>query len=78
MLVQQQHKTEARYSQGISERFEKLKFLLGFKHKKSAALEKILLRGMENIRLSSPEIQKQVTQVDLPTLADIKRGMSCA
>ncbi len=57
---------------------KKLKFLLGFEHRKSAALEKILLRGMENIRLSSSEMQKQVTPVDLPILAGIKKGMDCA
>ena len=63
---------------GYLSALKKLKFLLGFKHKKSAALEKILLRGMENVRLSSPVMQKQVTPVDLPILADIKKGMSCA
>jgi hypothetical protein len=61
---------------GYLSALKKLKFLLGFKHKKSSALEKILLRGMENIQLSSPETQKQVTPVDLPTLADIKKGMN--
>jgi hypothetical protein len=63
---------------GYLSALKKLKFLLGFKHKKSSALEKILLRGMENIQLSSPEMQKQVTPVDLPTLANIKKGMNCA
>jgi hypothetical protein len=63
---------------GYLSALKKLKFLLGFKHKRSSALEKILLRGMENIQLSSPEMQKQVTPVDLATLADIKKGMSCA
>jgi hypothetical protein len=63
---------------GYLSALKKLKFLLGFKHKRSSALEKILLRGMENIRLSSPEMQKQVTPVDLPTLADIKKGMNYA
>ncbi len=63
---------------GYLSALKKLKFLLGFGHKKSGALEKILLRGMENIRLSSPDLQKQVTPVDLQTLADIKRGMYCA
>jgi hypothetical protein len=63
---------------GYLSALKKLKFLLGFEHKKSAALEKILLRGMENIRLSSSEMQKQVTPVDLPILAGIKKGMDCA
>jgi hypothetical protein len=63
---------------GYLSALKKLKFLLGFERKKIAALEKILLRGMENIRLCSSEKQKQVTPVDLLTLVNIKKGMDCA
>jgi hypothetical protein len=63
---------------GYLSALKKLKFLLGFKHKGGSAPGKILLRGMENIQLSSPGMQKWVTPVDLPTLADIKKGMNCA
>ncbi len=63
---------------GYLSALKKLKFLLGFSHKKSSALENIPLRGMENVQLSSPEPQKQVTPVDLTILENIKKGMSCA
>jgi hypothetical protein len=63
---------------GYLSALKKLKFLLGFSHKRKSGLEKILLRGMENAKLACPKPQKQVTPVDLKTLENVKKGMSCA
>jgi hypothetical protein len=54
----------------------KIKFLLGFRSKKeSKEMEKIILRGMENIEGIKAKPQQKVTPVDLKMLSSIKKGL---
>jgi hypothetical protein len=54
----------------------KIKFLLGFRSKKEGQeMEKIILRGMENIEGINAKPPQQVTPVNLKTLSSIKRGL---
>jgi hypothetical protein len=54
----------------------KIKFLLGFRSKKgSKEMEKIILRGMENIEGIKAKPSQKVTPVDLKILSSIKRGL---
>jgi hypothetical protein len=56
----------------------KIKFLLGFKRKEKSKLEKILLRGMENVELISQPEPRPVVPVDLNLLVKIKEGLDNA
>jgi len=54
----------------------KMKFLLGFDSKNNEKdLEKILLRGMENIQSKTQKPKKKVTPVTLQILENIKKGL---
>jgi hypothetical protein len=53
----------------------KLKFLLGFKSKKNGKLEKIILKGMENMESKARKKPVKTLPISLKIMAEIKKGL---
>jgi hypothetical protein len=53
----------------------KLKFLLGFKSKRNGKLEKIILKGIENMESKARKDPEETLPKSLNIMAEIRKGL---